>query len=86
MSVKNRIMNIMNGRNIEERENPSYIVELIIKEKQFIFKTFNDSRIPQVEDLLNERGTDYMTTSQTGSDYVIATKGSHFYERFKNLK
>ena len=59
------------------------IVELIMKEKQYIFRSFHDDRIESVEAILQEREVDYIITSQIGDDFVVSILGSSFYKRFK---
>ena len=60
----------------------SEIIQLIIKDKQYIFNSFNDHRISEVQQRLVDLDLDYIETSQTGNDFVFAIYGSSFYRKF----
>ena len=70
----------MNNDNIKQ------ILDLIKKDKQYIFDSFNDKRISHVEDSLYEEKINYVATSQTGNDFVIGIEGSSFYRKFYSGK
>jgi hypothetical protein len=67
----------------EKKYTVDEIIKLIKKDNKFIFSSFNDKKIQKVEDYLEKNNIDYITTSQTGNDYIIATKGSHWYDKKK---
>jgi hypothetical protein len=67
----------------EQKENVNDIVKIVEKGDHYIFSSFNDSRISKVEDILDKKNIEFITTSQTGKDHVIAGENSHFYKKFK---
>jgi hypothetical protein len=52
------------------------IIEIILEEKQYVFKDCNDQRIYKVFEALDQRNITYAETSQTGYDLVIGIKGT----------
>lgn len=86
LSKKEVVMFIKKIGEIKMNETIREILNLIKKDKQFIFSSFNDKRISQVEESLGEEKIDYITTSQTGNDFIIGIEGSSFYRKFHGKK
>jgi len=62
------------------------IASTVSKGNHYIFSSFNDPRITKVEDLLDKKKVKYITTSQSGNDYVIAGNKSPYFKKHESFQ